>query len=294
MKKNIPFLLILALLLAQGLSYLKIAELERQLAQTTSSLWTLQDSVNTQISSIYTNVDDRLEKQASYIEQIQTTIGVPDAADLTVPVTYTLLPKEVRNGTAVSLDFGDKILPMERNGTSFSLTVNAKIFDAELDPTLVIAEGDVTKTEKNDALSLRRIQDKIFPYMHIRFMGSYGGNGQGFHITGTLGADIKPVSSSPDTVTYEEALFVIQVDDTVLSETPIGIGRLDGHEIDEKIPLQDGETCTMLVVITDNLELEHHYTIASYVQGNQAQREPLFDEAAIYMKDGTLLQDPAY
>ncbi|HCU07979.1 MAG TPA: hypothetical protein DF480_03250 [Clostridiales bacterium] len=294
MKKNTPLLLILVLLFAQGASYFKISGLERRLEQTTSSLWSLQDSVNTQINSIYMNVDEMLEKQASAIEQLQTTLGAPDAASLTVPVTYTILPKEVSSKTAVSLDFGDRLLPMERNGTSFSLTVEAKIFDTELDPTIVITEGDVTKTEKNDALSLYRIRDEIFPYMHIRFMGSYGGNSQGFHITGTLSADKKPVSTSLDAVTYEEALFVIKVDDTVLSEKPIDIGRLDGHEVDEEISLQDGETCTMIVVITDSLELEHHYTIASYVQGNQAQREPQFDEAAIYTKDGTLLRKPAY
>ena len=294
MKKNTPLLLILVLLFAQGASYFKISGLERRLEQTTSSLWSLQDSVNTQINSIYMNVDEMLEKQASAIEQLQTTLGAPDAASLTVPVTYTILPKEVSSKTAVSLDFGDRLLPMERNGTSFSLTVEAKIFDTELDPTIVITEGDVTKTEKNDALSLYRIRDEIFPYMHIRFMGSYGGNSQGFHITGTLSADKKPVSTSLDAVTYEEALFIIKVDDTVLSETPIDIGRLDGYEVDEEIALQDGETCTMIVVITDSLDLEHHYTIASYVQGDRAQREQIFDEAAIYMKDGTLLQSPAY
>lgn len=289
MKKNISSILIAVLIITQVMSYIKISYLERRIEQTTSKISEFQDTVNNRINSIYSNVDEKLEKQASYIEHIETTIGIPNAENLTVPITYTIIPKEVSGNTALSLDFNGEVQAMERNGTSFSLTVVSEIFNPEIHPNIVISEDDITKTEQNDLLYLHSVKNEIFPYLSIRLMGSSRGNSQGYKRTGTISWDLKPTGALSESIEFTEARFVIKVDDAVISDKLIDINNLDGYEIDEEISLKDGETCTMTIIVIDSLNLEHHYTIDTYVQGDNAQREPLFDDEKIYSQDGTLL-----
>lgn len=289
MKKNISSVLITLLIVTQFMSYFKISDLERRIERTSINISSLQDTVNNRINSIYSNVDEKLEKKASYIEHIETTIGIPNTDELTVPITYTLIPKEVSNKTVLSLDFNGEVQKMERNGTSFSLIVVSKIFNSEIYPNILISEDDLIKTEQNELLYVHNLKNEIYPYLSVRLMGSSHGNSQGYKRTGTIESYIKPFKALSETIEFTDARFVIKVDDAIIADKPIGINNLNGYEVNEEIPLKDGETCTMTIIVKDSLNLEHHYAIDTYVQGDKAQKEPFFDDVKIYSQDGTLL-----
>lgn len=289
MKKNVSSVLIILLIITQVMSYFKISNLERRIEQTSSEIWDLHDTVNNKIDSIYCNVDEKLEEQASYIEHIETTIGTANMEDFTVPISYTIIPKEISNKTALSLDFNGKMLEMERTGTSFSLTVDTEIFNPEIHPNIIIFEDDITKTEQNDLLYLHSVKDEIFPNASILLLGLSRGNSQRYKRTGTISWYTKPPGSLSKPIKFTEARLVIKVNDSIIADKPIDINNLDGYEVDEEISLKDGQTCTMTIIVKDSLNLEHHYTIDTYVQGNSSQREPLFDDEKIYSEDGTLL-----
>lgn len=288
MKKNITSILIILLIFTQVISYLKISNLERRVEQTDRNISNLQDNVNNNINSIYSNVDKKLEELASNIKDIEITIGTFNEEDLTVPITYTIIPKEVSNNTALSLDFAGEMLEMDRNGTSFSLTRDTDIFSQEVFPTIIITDDDITKVEQNDLLNLHSVKNEIFPYSSIRLPGSSSGNRKRYKRTGIIRWDIKP-SGISETIKFTEASLVIKVDDNIISDNSIDINNLDGYEVDEEISLKDGQICTMIIVIKDSLNLEHHFTIDTYAQGSNVQREPIFDDEKIYSQDGKLL-----
>ena len=68
----------------------------------------------------------------------------------------------------------------------------------------------------------------------------------------------------PNAVNLTEARIVIEVDNAVISEKNIDINALDGYQIEEKVPLKDGQSCEIYVVAKDELNLEHHLLVGNY------------------------------
>jgi hypothetical protein len=95
----------------------------------------LSNSITSNIDTIYSNVDEMLKQKASLIESATTEIGILNVDELTVPVTFTLIPKEVSEHPAVSLDFNGELFPMEKNGTTFFATVSCNVFGNALPNT---------------------------------------------------------------------------------------------------------------------------------------------------------------
>ncbi|MFV0517472.1 MAG: hypothetical protein ACK5MV_08745 [Aminipila sp.] len=289
MKNNILYAIALILVITQIMSYFKIAEVENRLVQATDELARIENNIDNQISSISSNIDEKLEEQASNIEYVETQIGEPNLEDLSVPITYTVIPKQVREETAISLDFEGTIKEMDRQGNTFSTTIVSKIFNKELRPDIIISEGNITKTEKKPDIYLNSLKEEIFPYLYVSLMGSSRSAGKKYESEGTIIFDVKGNDQLQGNIKYKSARLVVQVDGKIISDKAIDINKLDGYSIDEKVELKEGQTCKMIVIIKDSLNLEHHVIIDEYIQGNNAQRDIGFENEQIYSSDGKLL-----
>jgi hypothetical protein len=267
-------------------SLVKINNLKWQIESTNAEMDNLSNDIRSNMDAIYSNVDEMLKKKASLIESADTEIGVPNPEQLTVPVTFTLTPKEVSEYTAVNLDFNGDLHPMEKKGTTFVATVSCNIFGNAL-PKIVIDEKGVKKTMQDDQIGIRSIKEAIFPTMFPRLLGEARFDGKTYIRKGNLHGDTKEIASG---IEFTEIRFVIKVDDKVISDEIITYETLfRGYEVDEKIPLSNGQICTMMVIATDNIGFEHHYIVDHWVAGSDRQREPWFNDEQIYSADGKLL-----
>lgn len=240
----------------------------------------------TDMNAVYSNVDDMLKKKVSLIESASTKIGAPNADDLTVPITFTLTPKEVSEHTAVSLDLNGELFPMEKNGTTFLVTIVRHVFGDAL-PKIVIDENGVKKTTQDNKIGAWSIMESVFPTLHPVFSGEVGFDGTTYRQAGKLSADAKRVESG---VTFKEIHLVIKVDDQVISDKVIPSQALSfDYDMDEEIPLSNGQVCTMIVVATDSIGLEHHYMEDIWVAGAEHQGYPWSDSQQIYSAHGKLL-----
>lgn len=97
MKKNILHILIAILIISQVASILKINTLQREIDSTKAEINNLSTRIINDVGAIYSNVDEMLKQEASLIESAATEIGAVNVDDFTVPVTFTLTPKEVRH-----------------------------------------------------------------------------------------------------------------------------------------------------------------------------------------------------
>src|SRR5699024_1815037 len=111
-KKNIVHILIAILIISNMISFSKINNLQRQIENTDAEMSDLRYSVKEKMDTIYSNVDEMLKQKVSLIVSATTEIGVINVDDITVPITFTLTPKEVSENTAVSLDFDGELFPM--------------------------------------------------------------------------------------------------------------------------------------------------------------------------------------
>lgn len=175
---------------------------------------------------------------------------------------------------------------MEKNGTTFFATVSRSIFGNAL-PKIVIDENGVKKTMQDNQIGILSIKDETFPILSPMLMGEARYDSKTYRWKGNLHADVKEV---PSGIEFKEIRFVIKIDDKVFSNKTISNATLSrGYEVDEKIPLDNGQTCEMTVIATDNIGLKHRYIIDHLVAGSGEQWAPPSNEEPIYSADGKLL-----
>jgi hypothetical protein len=80
--KNTQTFIIAILIALQGLAVLKIGGLQRQVGSVRSEINHLNNRLSSDISAIYSNVDQILRQEASLIESANTEIGAVDAGEL--------------------------------------------------------------------------------------------------------------------------------------------------------------------------------------------------------------------
>ncbi|NLY47222.1 MAG: hypothetical protein GX053_14720 [Tissierella sp.] len=291
MKKNGLYVVIGALVVSQFILLLKINRLENQTEYTKNQMHNLSDNLRNDINAIYSNVDDMLNRKESLIEFSTVEIGTVNRDNLTVPITFTLTPKEVSEDTMVNLDFNGELFPMNKSGTSFTTTVDRNIFSDAL-PIIVIDENGVEKTMDGRQIGISDIKNEVFPNIFPRLLGQASYSGDTYSRSGNLSLDIK---ESKEDIEFTKIRLVIKVDDQIITEEAIPNEVFDsGYEVNQKISLGEGEVCTMVVVATDSIGLEHHYTVDTWIGGSNRQREPWFEEEYIYSSDGKLLWQPEY
>ncbi len=238
---------------------------------------------------LYSNINEMLRQEASLIESADTEIGTVDVDELMVPITFILIPKEIGEHTAVSLNFDDELFPMERDGITFTATIARNIFSDAL-PKIVIDEDGTRKITEDNQIGIRSIKKKIFPVMIPRLSGEARFSNGTYRRKGNLSINTKKTSFG---IEFKKARLAIKVGDRVVSDKIIPDETLSedshGYEINEKISLDDGQVCTMTVIAVDSIGLEHHYNVDHWVAGSGPQREPLFDDEKIYSADGKLL-----
>ena len=284
MKKRITYILLTILIITQVISMLKLDELKSLIDSTRNELSNLSNNTRNEASYIYDNVDRMLREEASIITDASVEIGLPDIETLTVPVLFSLIPKEVRETTTVSLNFGGNVIPMVRNGTTFTATIPFDVFDVIEDPLIEINDSGTLRSTRDDRIFIWSVKDAVFPEIFAQLVGraSYGNN------TYTIEKHLQIAEKrSESAVTIAEMRFVIKVDDEVISDKSVPDNVLNTPWlVNEKITLNSGQVCTMTFIATDSIGFEHHFLLDYFVGGNNAQREPMYENEIIYSPDG--------
>ena len=294
-KRIFRIILIAALVIAQIVSFVRISNLQTQLDITRAEMHGLHSSISAQMSSIYLNVDGMLRQQATLIEVASTEIVAINPAEAAVSIQFSLIPKEVSEDTAVSLDFDGESIQMARNGTHFSATVSRGIFSGAM-PMIVIEDGGTTITTQDSRVGIWHVRDAVLPSLFPRFAGSTNyANGRltfdGIILIGAgapVGMAGRPSSTD---VSFTEIRLVVMVDEAVVSEAVLPIeSPLAEWPFRESIQLGDGQVCTLMLVATNSLGFRHHYKVAEIAGGSAGRFSefPLGGEK-IYSADGALL-----
>lgn len=286
MRKNALNILIVVLIIFQIASISKINNLQREIQNVNIGMDNLNISVMSDINNIYSNVEQILKREASLIADANAEIGTLDADELMVAIKFTLTPKEVSEQTIVSLDFQGELFPMEKTGTAFSTTVSRHVFGDTM-PKIIIEEGGVKKITEDTRINVENIKERLFPRLYSRVSGEANYRKNIYSRKGTLNVDFKEIKSD---IKYTEMRLVVKVDDKLISDEiiPDEVFR-SGYEVDEEIPMNDGQTYVMTLIATDSIGLEHHYTVEHWVAGTGEQIAPSLDDEHIYSADGKLL-----
>ena len=291
MKKQTAYMLIAVLIILQFLSLIKINSLQSRFENISNRIHAMENRIDFQIDSIYQNLEQKLEAQASVIHNSTAEIGKLDLDTLTVPVKFTVEPKTITDNLSVFLDFNGEIVPLEKSGLQYSIIKNFEISD-NISPKIIIEDNGVKNIEEHQGLKVVNIREQALPRIIVRYSGSstYGGND--YRAKGSLVIDYKPAQENNPIIKMK---YVIKVDDKIIKEIPVeaekdnGPGGTFALDIYDEYSLNDGEVLTSHVVAVDSFGFAYEHLVTHFVAGSRTQRVPYFKHEKIIAPNGEIV-----
>lgn len=254
MNKKFLYFIITALLLLNLATFSKINSLENNINNRFQQSDSVVNNLRNEIDSVYSNVDTKLKKQGSILDNYSVTLGELNPSDFTIPVRLTLTPKEYPKGLIASLNLNDKNVPMKNEGTSFVANVDAYVFD-DFNLEVVLEQGGVKKIETIEEYHNLRI--KYLLDINGGFNGQSTYSLSGYQYSGkidlTIGASRAGSAKKIDIVNDVNGVIISQRE----------IEPLDNISIDvkENIKLDAGDKLTIYAMIQDRYGLNYKYVI---------------------------------
>lgn len=280
------------LIVSQIYSVFQIDKLETKIQQTENGISYAVERLQENISTIYSNVDSKMEDYTSLLANCGYEIGSLNLETLKVPVTFTLQPKILTKTTAVFLKFGEEKLSMKRQNTEFVLTKDFSIKDEVL-PTVIIEDKGVQQFEEHNNLGVYNIKDNVFSTLSPRFTGESSYSGQepyNYRMKGNITTD----SSVNSHNRFKDIKYIVTLDDEVIQTNNVDITGTFNIEINDNFKMEKGKTLIGKVVAVDELNCTHEYLILHYVAGEIEQRAPYYENEKITAPDGTIISNTLY
>lgn len=273
MKNKIAYIIIASLVLLQVYSLMRIQDLEKKDENINNTILAVNDTLYEEIESIYNNVDEMLEEEASLIHEAYASFTNSDLDELKVAITFYVQPKQVSNNTIVSLQFDDEVIVLNKDDTAYSAT---KVFDLSstiINPNIIIDTDGVKTITNDDGLYVGDLFDVIFIKLYPQTVGgpsfsrSYGSS-----VTKYEGYNEFYLEGSVDR--FQTIKFVTYIDDEIVNEETIKDSVVDlESEIvlltSETYTLNDGEVFATYMVALDSNGFTHLYPIEYYVSGDE-------------------------
>ncbi|WP_212633459.1 hypothetical protein [Sedimentibacter saalensis] len=219
---------------------------------------------NNEISNIYSNINSILDKQGSLLDSYEIEFGDSlDKDNLTVPVKFTVVPKEYSEGLTVNIQLNDESFILNKKGTSFEATVDIDIFDT-FQPKVVISQNGIQKTESIDEYY------DLYNKFLLQLEGYYNGSTQ--YSNGKLiykgNIDLR-ITNTNDTMP-EKISIVYDVNGSTLREDEVDISEFSNESyatnfittgtIDE-VMLSANEVLTVYANIQDKYGINYKYVV---------------------------------
>lgn len=303
MEKKLLYAIMILLLITNLFNIFRLNNLENKINNNIQQSNMIEDNLRNEINSIYSNVDEKLKKQTSILDSYNVEFGNDLNVDnLTIPITVTITPKEYSEGLASSLQLNDKIVEMERNKTTFSVTTDVSIFDT-LKLKIILNQSGVQKTE-----TIEEEYDLKGKYLLDIITGGFEGsvsNGSGkYSYNGNINISFNQFQeNNPKKLTIIKEINGEIIDNEEIDLKDI---KLD-YDNPIKIPMEDvlefnaGDRFNVYAIVVDKYDLTYKYNIINYEFNSDGDpissasyNQGLNEVVEIKDKDGNIVYEAKY
>jgi len=298
-KNKLIIILLIVLIIMQINSSIQLNDMRIELQRSQNNINHLVNDMQNMIANNHVQINEMLQQQENPIGIASFDIGnIADNeyGEHLVPITFTVIPKEVSANTEVSLTFASgENIPMEKNDTTFTTTIDFDMF-ANIEPIILLYETGTIMTVKDDRINIGSLVPTIFPHLYVNFFGTSSVQNNLYRATGSINANVFNRSISTAAVYFTQMRFVVSLDSEILYDEMIADAENYDHNIDLSIPMENDRVLTLSVIATDNLGFEHHVLVDSVTAGADRPRDVLIPRftlgAEIFSPDGQLVWSP--
>lgn len=264
MKKYSNYIII-ALLIINMICLMQINNLKNSMDNYYQQIVSGVNRNSNEISNIYSNINAILEKQSSLLDSYEIEFGDSlDKDSLTVPVKFTVVPKEYSEGLTINIQLNDESFILNKKGTSFEATVDIDIFDT-FQPKVVISQNGIQKTESIDEYY------DLYNKFLLQLDGNYNGSIQysnGKHIYKGGNIELR-ITNTNDTMP-EKVSIIYDVNGSTLRKDEVDISEFSNEsyatnfittDIIDEVELSANEVLTVYANIQDKYGINYKYVV---------------------------------
>lgn len=286
--KHLSLLLILSLIL-NAYSVLKISGLERNLIQQGYQLQSQLQNMDSQISGISHNIEQKLNEQASLLSSHQLDFGDMDPKSFKVPVRVTVMPKRFKEDLVAKLIInGQETLMTPGSNYALEGTVDVSVFE-ELRPVIIFEHGSERELEHLQVYGPLRYD--YLPNMGANFNGQIQNdpNTSNWRIQGEVFIALDPNKYKTD---VKSVKLVELLNDVPVKSHETVLGMDIVIPLKAEITLEKNQTYELMAVMEDSNGLTYNYLVDGFYldpSGNFNGDYNRYDRITIVDSDGDII-----
>lgn len=297
MKDWMKKIFVAALCIMLVVSLVRIHNLKEELERETGYMRSQIQSMESQISSIYRNVDQMLEKEASLLTFQNWEIASMDVENETATVAITIIPKEYQAGmTEAVLQIGDREYAMKMDDGSYQAEVEIPLFETCMIDAVVLRDSTYTRTEYLEWAISPRDSMLMDVYTNMNGGWSFGSYGKDYNTLKAGDAIEISIESKGESSEIRSVNLLEILDGKVQARTPVSADEHGRYSAPckETYEVPFGTCFELAAEVVDQYGLVYRATVWRWKSDKDGQ--PVDDDmvwygrgAAIYNQDGKLL-----
>lgn len=303
-KDTIRSIILVALVIALCFCVVQINELKQNIQRLENNLNYYVNDMRHEFNSVYSNVEQILEEEASIVTDVQAEYGELNPEEKLVGLTVTLIPKELSQDMTLELSYGGKSSVFQRNGNTFTAALNVPLFADQDHPLLTVTTGGITKTQYLDRIWLRDLWRDYLPTLYganINGSGTYTNATATLSISGSLNIDFSSRMESKGNY-FKTFTMISEINgrevaredmtDAVLNFELYPEGGYYQSNYSNAFTLKEGDKLIIWLEATDALGYTHK--VAAYTQqiSDGPIPEPYYGGIYIYDPEGNQVYGP--
>lgn len=298
MKNKRLFIIIAILVIAQVYSIMTMSDIRSEIHNMNNQINNSEQRLRNDINLIYSNVDTKLEEEASLIYRAETKVGKPDIDALNIPIVFTVEPKQVTSGMNISLKFSDGTLKLKKDGTVFTAEKVFDLLQDEINPTIIIDDNGVKSVTQDGGLVVGNIMNNFFPRIYTYFTGGQHWYSKDdkyiYEINGPLAWDQKAVEvGKVEQAGFNSIELITEIDGKVEKTQSLKISKdTEQVEIDAEYELKKSQVIEIYAKAVDSNGFTYISPIVHHTAGqDDRQREAPYEQVKIIAPNGKVIFD---
>lgn len=260
MKKNYLYIAIVALILFNVYTINKVNNIGNSVDRNMQQIQSDQTNIRNEISNIYSNVDEKLKKQASVLDSYDVVFGDElNTENLTVPVNISVTPKENTGNLTAELLINNERYSMNKNETTFTSQINTYVFDS-FKMMIVLNDNGTEKIE-----TIVEYDDLQYKYL-LSLYGHFAGNTQYSSGKYQYDGDIIIDFSGPEVNNPEKISISKYINGTFIDEQEVDMRGSDRgmhsiHSVKGEAELSANDKIEICISVEDKYGLSYKYIV---------------------------------
>ena len=298
-KINAQKLIIVILVIAIALFYVRISRLENEIDQLKNSLNSQYHMLTTQVESIYTIVDQMMKEEASLLSSVSAEHGELNLDDHTIDVTVSLVPKLISDDMKVQLSINGRSTELSRNGSTFTGMIPINIYNKNEQLLMTIETAAGTQTQFLNDIQTEYLWEGRIPILYHCDLSGTGKLSEGkYSLDAELDINCSPVEETPN-VRFEKFVLVTElngeeigredISQDILNDQTYPHGVYFRHDYQMECDAVEGDELGIYLEATDSLGYLHRMLIHHWKEQNGATAEAVDASEYIYAPDGSAI-----